>query len=270
MISAMPTDERSPGTPRPNVSLMIPALNEERRIGATLDTVLAVAARQPGLRLEILVVDDGSADNTAWIASDYAKRHPSVRLIRHPSNRGLGQAFRTALAYATSEKFLIVPGDNDMPASTLGALLSHAATADMVMCFFLNREQRGRTRNVLSTLFSLIYATSFDIYVQYINGPCVYPVARLRDLQLISTRFSIVAEINVKLLRQGASFLEVPSYRQTGLTGSSSFSLRNLMETVSIFCRLFYEVHFKSRSRYAHRPVRVMPVSTSPVPSALD
>ena len=165
-----------------SVTIMIPALNEERRIGATLDTVLGVAAHLPSLRLEVLVVDDGSRDNTAGIVTRYAERFPCVRLIRHSENRGLGQAFRTALAHATGEQFLIVPGDNDMPASTLGSLLSHAAEADMVLCFFLNREQRGRTRNVLSTLFGLMYATCFDLYVQYINGPCVYPVNRLRDL----------------------------------------------------------------------------------------
>ena len=263
----MPTDERSPGTPRPNVSLMIPALNEERRIGATLDTVLAVAARQPGLRLEILVVDDGSADNTAWIASDYANRHSSVRLIRHLVNRGLGQALRTALAEATGDKFLIVPGDNDLPASTLDTLLANAGAADMVMCFFQDRGQRGRTRQMLSSLFGLAYATCFDFRVQYINGPCLYPMARLRELSLTSTRFSIVAEINVKLLRQGLSFCELPSHRQTGLAGSSSFSLRNLAETIAVFCHLCYEVHFKSRAHYAHRPRRVMPVTTPPVQS---
>lgn len=246
----------------PSVTIMIPALNEERRIGATLDTVLGIAARQPGLRLEILVVDDGSQDNTARIVAGYAERFPAVRLVRHPVNRGLGQAFRTALAEATGDKFLIVPGDNDMPASTLGALLAQVDAADIVMCFFLNREQRGRIRNALSTVFGLIYATCFDLYVQYINGPCVYPVAKLRELQLTSTRFSIVAEINVKLLRQGVSFFEVPSYRQTGLAGSSSFSLRNLAETLSVFCRLFYEVHFRSPARYAHRPIRVTPEFT--------
>lgn len=247
---------------------MIPALNEARRIGATLDTVLGVAARLPGLRLEVLVIDDGSRDNTAGIVTSYAEQFPGVRLIRHPENRGLGQAFRTALVHATGEQLLIVPGDNDMPASTLDALLSHAADADMIMCFFLNREQRGLTRNVLSTLFGLMYATCFDVYVQYINGPCVYPVDRLRDLQLISTRFSIVAEINVKLLRQGITFLEVPSYRQTGLAGSTSFSLRNLAETASVFVRLFYEVHFKSPARYNHRPVRVIPGAIAATPSA--
>jgi len=241
------------------VTIMIPALNEEQRIGATLDTVLSTATCLPGLLFDILVIDDGSQDNTAQIVTEYTERFPFVRLIRHPVNRGLGQAFQTALAQARGEKFLIVPGDNDMPSNTLRALLANSDAADMIMCFFLNREQRGRMRNGLSTLFALVYSTAFDLYVQYINGPCLYPVAQLRELSLISTRFSIVAEINVKLLRQGLSFCEVPSYRQTGMAGSTSFSLRNLAETFSVFCQLLYEVHCKNSDLYSRRPVRVTP-----------
>lgn len=246
----------------PSITLMIPALNEERRIGSTLETVLGVLSRLPGVCVQVLVIDDGSTDGTAAVVRRYAGQHPAVELVQHDVNRGLGQAFRTALAHAKGDKFLIVPGDNDMPAATLRALLDGPDVADMTLCFFLNREQRGRVRNLLSTGFGLIYATVFDVYVQYINGPCVYPVKRLRELNLVSTRFSIVAEINIKLLRQGVSFIEVPSYRQTGLAGSTSFSFRNLRETARVFCHLVSEVHIRSRARYAHRPVRIIPPLT--------
>jgi len=239
---------------------MIPALNEERRIGATLDTVLGVVARLPELQPDILVVDDGSTDGTADVVAAFAARHPAVRLIRHGVNRGLGQAFRTAVTAATGEKFLIVPGDNDMPAATIEALLAHADQADLVMCFFLNREQRGRMRHLLSTSFGLAYALCFDIYVEYINGPCVYPVQRLREIAYVSTRFSIVAETNVKLLRQGVSFLELPSYRQVGLEGSKSLSWRNLAETLRVFVQLLWQVHVSGRDRFSRRPRRVRPV----------
>ena len=243
----------------PSISIMIPALNEERRIGLTLDTVVAVVGKIPGLTAQILVVDDGSTDDTAAVVSSRAQDQPYIRLLRHERNRGLGEALRTALREATGEKFLIVPGDNDMPAGTLADLLRQAHQADLAMCFFVNREQRGRMRNLLSTLFGLIYATTFDVYVQYLNGPCVYPAARLRELKLFSTRFSIVAEINVKLLRRGVTFLEIASYRQTGLDGSTSLTLRSLGETVSIFCRLCYEIHWQERRVYQHRPRRILP-----------
>ena len=243
------------------VTVVIPALNEQRRIGSTLDTVLEVAASQPRLQLEILVVDDGSTDNTADVVTGYTSRHSTVRLIRHPVNRGLGQALRTALAEATGDKLLLVPGDNDMPAETIAALLAHADRADMVMCYFPARAQRGPARRLLSALFGLAYAICFDFVVEYINGPCVYPLARLRELQLVSTRFSIVAEINVKLLRQGVSFIEIPGRRQVGLEGSKSLSWRNLAETLRVFCQVWWQVHVSERTRFGLRPRRVQAVS---------
>jgi len=126
-----------------------------------------------------------------------------------------------------------------------------------VMCYFDNDECRGRIRYLVSTAFKLIYTTVFDLYVHYINGPAVYPVSKLRELDLRSTRFSIVAEINVKLLRQGVSFVEVPANRQVGLHGSTSMSLRSLVETVRVFLHVLAEVHWRNRARYAHRPERV-------------
>jgi hypothetical protein len=59
-------------------------------------------------------------------------------------------------------------------------------------------------------------------------------------------------------LRQGASFIEVPSFRQTGMTRSRSFSIRNLWEAAVVFTRLCYEIHIRNRSLYSKRPTRVL------------
>ena len=154
---------------------------------------------------------------------------------------------------------MIVPGDNDLPPATIGDLLKHAHAADLVMCFFMNREIRGRGRNILSTMFGLIYATAFDVHVQYINGPCLYPTAELRGLELVSNRFTIPAEINVKLLRRGVSFFEVVGFRQTGLAGSQSLSFRSLAEVTAVFIHLCWQIHWKNRQLYRRRPRRVLP-----------
>jgi len=240
-----------------DLTLFVPALNEERNIAGTLEAISRVLASCPGKTAEILVVDDGSNDRTAEIVEGIARSNPAVVLVKNPRNLGLGASLQVAIARAAGRQILIVPGDNDMPASTLLELLRYSDKADMVMCFFTNRELRGWRRNILSTLFGLLYTTCFDVYPQYINGPCVYPVAELRKLRLFSTRFSIVAEINVKLLRQGVTFLEVASYRQVGMKGSTSFSLRNLVETATVFWRLLYEVYIGNPKAYSKRPVRV-------------
>jgi glycosyltransferase involved in cell wall biosynthesis len=241
-----------------DLTLFVPAFNEEKDIADTLASLSRVLSACPGKSAEILVIDDGSTDRTAEIVGQISRTNPSVVLVKNGRNLGLGASLKLAIARAAGKQLLIVPGDNDMPAVTILELIRNSAKADMVMCFFLNRESRGRKRNFLSILFGLLYSTCFDIYPQYVNGPSIYPVPQLRKMRLVSTRFSIVAEINVKLLRQGVTFIEVASYRQVGLAGSSSFSMRNLWETGAVLLRLLYEVHVRDPEKYARRPVRVI------------
>lgn len=239
-----------------SITVAIPALNEEKNIEGAVRSVLAASARVPALQVEIIVVDDGSRDRTAEIVRGLAQQHSNVRMIQNPQNIGLGASIRRAIDAAGMEKFLFIPGDNDIPLSTLELLFRNAYAADVVMTYFHNDEQRGRMRYLLSNLFRVIYTTTFDLYVVYVNGPAVYPTAQLRALTLYSTRFSIVAEINVKLLRQGVSFVELPSNRQVGMEGSTSATWRSLMETARVYLHIFADVYFRERERYSKRPAR--------------
>ncbi len=240
--------------PARSLTVAVPALNEQKNIEATVRAVLGAAARSPDLHVEIVVVDDGSRDRTAEIVEGLARQHPNVRLIRNPQNIGLGASIRRAIESSGTEKFLFIPGDNDIPSTTLELLFGNAYAADLVMLYFQNDESRGRVRYLVSEAFRLIYTTFFDLYVMYINGPAVYPLAKLRELDLHSTRFSIVAEINVKLLRQGLSFIEIPSNRQVGLEGSTSATLRSLVETARVFLQVVRDVFFREPARYSKAP----------------
>ncbi len=240
-----------------SLTVAIPVLNEACNIERTVDAVLASAAKVPDLRVEILVIDDGSTDRTAEIVRNLSQQRGSIRLIQNTKNIGLGASIRRAIEAAQGDKFLMIPGDNDIPANTLELLLKNAYAAEVVMCYFHNDELRGRFRFLTSTLFMLIYTTCFDLYAQYLNGPAVYPVERLRDLKLHSTKFSIASEINVKLLRQGVTFVEVPSNRQGGPEGSTSLSFLNLIETFRVFFQVLLDVYVRHPTRYAYRPVRL-------------
>ena len=66
-----------------------------------------------------------------------------------------------------------------------------------------------------------------------------------------------MAEINVKLLRQGLTYVELPSSRQVGLEGSTSASLKSLIETARVFLQLLADVYFREPSRYNKRPTRI-------------
>jgi glycosyltransferase involved in cell wall biosynthesis len=241
-----------------SITVAIPALNEEKNIESTILTVLGASELVREVTTEIIIVDDGSSDNTSAIVKRIMKSNYNVKLLRNEENIGLGASIRKVIEVASSEKFIFIPGDNDIPIETLTLLFRNAKKADIVMCYFLNDECRGRVRFIVSNLFMLIYTTIFDLYVQYINGPAIYPTNELKKLHLASTRFSIVAEINVKLLRQSLTFLELASFRQTGLHGSTSFSFKSLYETFVILLNTIYEVFVSEKQKFSGRPKRVI------------
>jgi len=78
------------------LSIVMPAYNEAQRISPTLDSVLEYVAQQ-NWDAEIIVVNDGSTDETGDIVRGYARQYPSVRLLQNPENRGKGYSVRVGM-----------------------------------------------------------------------------------------------------------------------------------------------------------------------------
>lgn len=96
---------------RPRVSLVIPAYNEEARIGETLERACSYFSEQD-YGYEIIVVDDGSTDGTSDAASEAGE---NVRLIHYPGNRGKGYAMRKGVAEAHGEFRIVYDADASTP-----------------------------------------------------------------------------------------------------------------------------------------------------------
>lgn len=95
-------------------TVIIPAYNERERITSTLDKVLAHIARERW-RAEIVVVNDGSRDDTAEIVKQYAQSNPAVRLIENPGNRGKGYSVRNGVLHALGDVLLFTDADLSSP-----------------------------------------------------------------------------------------------------------------------------------------------------------
>jgi hypothetical protein len=121
-----PRPERRPVDPdAPALSIVVPAYNEAARLAVTLDEVVAFAATRPE-PVEVVVVDDGSTDATAAIASSYADRLPGLRVISHEHNQGKGAAVRTGMLAATGRWRLFTDADGSTPIDEVDHLLAEA------------------------------------------------------------------------------------------------------------------------------------------------
>lgn len=104
------------------LSLIIPAYNEAQRLGPTLRRFRQFLAARPG-RFEIIVVDDGSMDETGALVAALAHEWPELRLIGSPANRGKGHAVRVGMQAATGRIRLFSDADGSTPIEELDKLL---------------------------------------------------------------------------------------------------------------------------------------------------
>ena len=98
----------------PTYSIVIPAYNESARLGATLKSVLSYVHSQ-GWGAEVIVVNDGSRDNTADIVRSFAANDPILRLVENPGNRGKGYSVRNGMLNARGRVVLFSDADLSSP-----------------------------------------------------------------------------------------------------------------------------------------------------------
>ncbi len=103
--------------PTRRLSLVIPAYNQEARIGASLETILRDV--HAGSLLEVIVVDDGSTDQTSAIVAEWAARGQPIRLIRLPVNQGKGAAVRHGMLQAKGQSVCYCDADLPVPLAVI-------------------------------------------------------------------------------------------------------------------------------------------------------
>jgi glycosyltransferase involved in cell wall biosynthesis len=109
-------------SPRLDLSIVIPAFNEEQRLPRALDDIVAYLCGHP-LRAEIVVVDDGSADATARLVARYREKYPCVRLVSNGRNRGKGFSVRHGVLESRGDIVLFTDADLSTPISEADKLL---------------------------------------------------------------------------------------------------------------------------------------------------
>jgi dolichyl-phosphate beta-glucosyltransferase len=149
---------RRPGVSVPTLSVVIPAYNEERVIGATAEQVLQYLEPRGG---ELLVVDDGSRDRTIEVVAGLQRGHPGLQLLRHGRNLGKGAAIRAGMLTARGRYVLYTDADLVYPiegAEPFVAALEQGADVAI------------GTRSHPATLFALNPRHFSYIYQRYLVG----------------------------------------------------------------------------------------------------
>ena len=141
-------------------SIVIPAYNEGTRLGATLEKVLGYVREQGwNAEVEVIVVNDGSRDNTADLVRGFTAKDPALRLVENPGNRGKGYAVRNGMLNARGEIAVFSDADLSSPIEEMPKLLAAlAAGADIAIgSRWLRAELQTQRQSLIRQLFGRIF-----------------------------------------------------------------------------------------------------------------
>jgi dolichyl-phosphate beta-glucosyltransferase len=148
-------------------SIVIPAYNEGKRLGATLERILAYVHRQ-GWDVEVIVVNDGSKDNTAEIVAAFAARDSKVRLVENPGNRGKGFSVRHGILSAHGDIVVFSDADLSAPIEEMPKLLGAiSAGADLAIG---SRWLRAELQTQRQSLHRQLFGRIFNLLLRIVLG----------------------------------------------------------------------------------------------------
>jgi dolichyl-phosphate beta-glucosyltransferase len=236
-------------------SIVIPAYNESARIAATLDRV-QLYLKECGWHAEIVVVNDGSTDNTVKIVQSYIQKSSVLRLLENPGNRGKGYSVRNGMLHANGKLLLFSDADLSSPieesAKLFQALRNGAdlAIGSRWLQSELQTDRQPLYRQLFGRVFNLMLRLMLGL--KFKDTQCgfkaftrpaaqkIFPLQRIErwgfdpELLFLANRFRMnIAEVPVKWghhsgtrihpLRDGLRmFLEMLTIRWNALTGRYS------------------------------------------------
>ena len=172
----------------PQVSIIIPAYNEEKRLGRTLEHVLS-CVRERGWHAEVLVVDDGSTDNTVQIVQQWQSDYPELFLIENAGNRGKGYSVRNGLLQASGKLVMFTDADLSSPIEEAERLFEAIeAGADVAIgSRWLDRQKQTRHQPLYRRFFGRCYnwLTRRVMGLPYKDTQCGFKAFRREAAQCI-------------------------------------------------------------------------------------
>lgn len=190
------------------LSLIIFCYNEAGNIGSVIDLCKNLLP-EIASDFELIVVDDGSSDNTAEEVLAKVKDFPNIRVIRHEVNRGIGNALRSGYEAARKEYVCAIPGDNQFDLQLLRAVKPF--DDNTYYAFYRINTGYSTYRKLLSWGNRLFNQHVLGIFLRDVNWVKVYRLSQLRSIQPRLTSSLIESEICAKLFRKGVRPIEMPT-----------------------------------------------------------
>ncbi|MDQ4048609.1 MAG: glycosyltransferase family 2 protein [Actinomycetota bacterium] len=237
--------------PVPGLSVVLPAYNEQDNVGPMVRDAMDVL---PGLAtdFEVLLVDDGSRDDTAAVVTDLVhEHHPRVRLLRHPRNRGYGAAIRTGFEHASFDLVFYTDCDRQFDLGELPYFLPLISQHDVVIGFRVYRYD-SVGRSIVSWAYNRLVRVLFRVRVRDVD--CAFKLFRREVLEKVtieSEQFFVDTELVAKARKWNFRIAEKGVRHYPRLAGETTVAASDVQRTLREIGRMWRSIYLPGQSRQA-------------------
>jgi len=191
-----------------SLSVVLPAHNEEEAIATTVHEVIETLLTWM-IDFEIIVVDDGSQDDTGAILDTIGTTHPYVNVIHHPVNQGYGAALVSGFEAASKDLAFFMDSDGQFDIHDLGRFLPLIEEYDAVLGYRIDRQDTWM-RKVNAWGWKKLVGLVFGVHVRDVDCAFkLYPSSFFREYKLETRGAMINTEILHKFIRAGNTYTQV-------------------------------------------------------------
>lgn len=222
----------------PSISIVIPAFNEEENLKWVVENILSDAPLYLN-EFEIIIVDDGSKDNTGKIADALGKKDKRIYVI-HQINKGYAEAMLAGIKEAKKEFVAYLPADGQFLLKDMQFCLPYMNEADLILGARGSRADYTLYRLILSYTYLILLKMFFNINFQDVNWLNIWKTKEIKNLKISSRGIFLLAEIVIRFQKKGLRVIEAPSFYRPRRGGQAknaklSIAFKTFMDTLKFW-----------------------------------
>jgi len=227
-----------------SISVFFPCYNEQANVQRTVNQALEVL-RNLGAEFEVIIVNDGSKDETGKIADAIAGQNPNIKVVHHKTNLGYGAALQSGFKAATKDLVFYTDGDGQFDIKELPPLIPLMQDYDIVSCYRINRRD-NIIRKINGYCWTKLVCLLFGLKLKDID--CAFKLYKrpiFDNITICSSGALVDTEILARAVKKGYRITQegVHHYPRTAGTQTGA--------GLKVVCRAFIEL-FKLYRKIKH------------------
>ncbi len=222
-----------------SAEIAIPAYNEERNIKKVVEKSLSWL-KKTTKNYRVLVVDDGSTDNTGKILDFLIKKNKNLEIIRHKKNLGVGAAWNDLYKNASKDIIFTCPADQQFNPKDFSKILPYIEKTDIISIYRPKKEDYSFLRLIITNINRFLNKILFNLDIKDINWVKMYKKNILKNINLELKSPLIETEIMAKAKKRNAKIIQIEAPYHLRVYGKSKgISFKHLFSSLLELVKLY-------------------------------